>query len=483
MFRHLSPSPLLTACLFITGLFVILNPLPNLDIVALGTAVFVIAYSLLKEKILLLFLVTRPALDVWRDTAILAGQNGNALMAIIFFTWSLSMLIKHRAKLPGTPLLGIFILTGGWFLYSATHSLEPLITLIETLKFLNIGLIFILSYVFVKHKIINPSELVLAVGLGALIPILTGIVQIIFQTGITTFEIKDRIFGTFAHPNVFAFFIIFLLFLHHHYSTMAPTLFWEKYHVWRGPVFVILIILLLLTYTRAAWVGLAIYAAIMAVLSYRRPSLRILYVLAGVYLILFPINDWLARNTALRLNENPLIARLTSRSEEADSVDWRLGLVRANLNLIVHGPRTLEGFGYGTFPTVWEHNRPEANQTDDSAESHNDYLRLAVEVGVVGLALYGLLLARLTWIAGRLVLTPPSSYKTIETNKQKSRLRPVRERDLHLFLFGSIIVFGAVSLSDNMLNHTPVMWMIWSIWGTILAEAPWETSGPNFLDK
>ncbi len=482
MFRHLSFPRSLLFILLTAGIFVIANPAPAIDLAIIGAAIFAAGYVVLKEKILLLFLAARPALDVWRDTVIVGGQNVNAVLAILFFGWAIVMLFKHREKIEKVPLLGLFTLTGGWFLYSATYSLDPILSIIETVKFLNIGLIFFLSYIFIKQEILKPIEIVTAIAAGAAIPLLMGLIQIVFQTGITTFEIQDRIFGTFAHPNVFAFFVMFLLFLHHHYSTMSPTAFWEKHHGWRVGIFGILILLLLLTYTRAAWVGLAIYAAMMALLSYRRPSLKILYVLAGIYVILFPASDWLTRNTDFRPNDYPIIARLTTRSEEADSVDWRLNLVRSNLRLIVKGPRTTQGFGYGTFPIVWEHDRPESNETDDSAESHNDYLRLAVEVGVVGLILYCLLLARLAWIAGRLVLAPPSSYKLLQHNKT-TWLRRFRERDLHLFLFGSIVVFGIVSLSDNMLHHTPVLWMIWSIWGTILAEAPWRTSGPNFLDN
>lgn len=482
MFRRLSYSPILLGILLLSGLFVIINPTPALDLAVIGAAIFILGYIFLKEKILLLFLVARPALDIWRDITIIAGQNVNAILAILFFCWASITLIKHRAKIPGTPLVGFFALTGAWFLYSASYSLSPLVSIVETVKFLNVGLIFFLSYIFIKQQILKPLEIVTAIAAGAAIPLFMGLSQIIFQTGITTFEIQDRIFGTFAHPNVFAFFVMFLLFLHHHYSTMAPTEFWENHHVARLVTYAILILLLLLTYTRAAWVGLAIYAAMMAFLSYRRPSLRILYILAGVYLLLFPINDWLIKNTGFRPDQYTLLARLTTRSEEADSVDWRLNLVRSNLRLIVKGPRTMEGFGYGTFPIVWEHDRPESNEADDSAESHNDYLRLAVEVGLVGLILYCILLARLAWIAGRLVLTPPSSYKLLHTSKT-TWLRRLRERDLHLFLFGSIVVFGVVSLSDNMLHHTPVMWMLWSMWGTILAEAPWRTSGPNFLHK
>lgn len=480
MFRTLSRYRILLSILLTAGIFVIINPLPILDLAVIGIIILVAGQALLKEKILLLFLAVRPALDFWRDTTLVAGQNVNAILAMVFFGWSIAMLIKHRAKIPGTPLVGFFAITGAWFLYSASHSLDPLVSIVETVKFLNVGFIFFLSYIFITHKIIKPLEIVTAIAAGAIVPLLVGLSQIIFRTGITTFEIQDRIFGTFAHPNVFAFFVMFLLFLHHHYSSMAPTVFWETHYVAKFATYGILITLLLFTYTRAAWVGLAIYAVMMAFLSYRRPSLKILYVLTGVYLLLFPVNDWLTRNTSFRPDQYTLLARLTTRSEEADSVDWRLNLLRSNVKLVIKGPRTLEGYGYGTFPIVWEHDRPESHNADDSAESHNDYLRLSVEVGLVGLALYCLLLVRLAWIAGRLVLTPPSSYKLLHTSKT-TWLRRLRERDLHLFLFGSIVVFGVVSLSDNMLHHTPVMWMLWSMWGTILAEAPWRTSGPNFL--
>ena len=62
------------------------------------------------------------------------------------------------------------------------------------------------------------------------------------------------------------------------------------------------------------------------------------------------------------------------------------------------------GYGFGAFERVWSDNRSLDHQFDDSAEAHNDYLRIALELGLVGLFVYVALLARLVSVSMRGVL-------------------------------------------------------------------------------
>jgi hypothetical protein len=80
---------------------------------------------------------------------------------------------------------------------------------------------------------------------------------------------------------------------------------------------------------------------------------------------------------------------------------------------------------------------------------------------------------------GRLVADPPTAFRA--RTSRHILLKRLRERDVHIFLFASGIVFAAVSFSDNMLHHTPVVWMLYTLWGGLMAEEQIQTTGPNFI--
>ena len=109
---------------------------------------------------------------------------------------------------------------------------------------------------------------------------------------------------------------------------------------------------------------------------------------------------------------------------------------------------------------VWSENRSIEHQFDDSSEAHNDYLRLALELGLAGLTLYALLFARLMHLSIARAYQNPKKY-------------------LHLAAW--IIMFTVVGVSDNMLHHTPVLWLTFAWWGAALAKPPLLHAGPNLL--
>ena len=213
--------------------------------------------------------------------------------------------------------------------------------------------------------------------------------------------------------------------------------------------YITLTILLIFTYTRAGWIGLAAFLLIVGLLKYRR-ALIVSFISVGLlFAIFFPLNSFLIKNYNINLQKNNLIGRLTARSEEADSLAWRQSLVVESIPLIRR--HLFFGYGYGTFPIIWEANRSNIHLYDDSAEAHNDYLRLALEVGLSGLAIYILML---TWLF--ITIIKPIHHES--------------EQPRHLVFFASIIVFFLLSVTDNMLHHTPVMWWLWAIWGIWMAD-------------
>ncbi len=394
------------------------------------------------EKFLLLFIILRPTLDYFRETVIFSTErltlNLNAVFALLLFFWSLAMLAKYWREIKPAPLRLALPALSVLMLASAFWSVSPFTSLIESVKFLDITALFLFSYVLVKEKKVSLREIIISIIVSAIIPILAGLIQLFTGQGMSTFGLHGRIYGTFGHPNVFAFFLLFLLFLLIQYR---KSIFWQKHKSLLCTFYFLLFTLLLMTYTRAAWVGLLVFLMAIGILKYRKMLAWLISGLVLFYLVFYPLNNFLIQHYNFSLQkELPLLSRTTERSEEADSFEWRKSLVRENIPLIRAKP--LLGYGYGTFPLVWEANRSMEHFWDDSAEAHNDYLRLTVEIGILGLLVYLIILGRL-----------------LQANIAAS----------NLYLTAWIVTFIVVSVSDNMLHHTPVMWLMWSWWGAMLA--------------
>lgn len=457
---------LIAGLLVIASIFVILNPMANLDILVILAVLTIVLHIFLKEKTILVFLLLRPTVDIWRDYTIFHYQdiaiNLNATLTLVLLLWCFLMLIKYRQKIFLLPMKFIVLPLLTLMFASILYSVSPSATLIESTKFLTLVLLLFLSYLFIKEKIITPRQLLSTIALSAVIPLLFGLWQFISQTGIATLDIRGRIYGTFGHPNVLAFYILFLLFLFIQYSTINPTDFWKKNKPLRAITYLVLTVLMLATSTRAAAIGLVVFLIIIGFFKFR----KMLMILAGIfaigYLILFPFNNWLIDKTNTSLQEIPIIERFTTRDEDADSIAWRQTLLRESLPIIYARPWL--GFGYGTFPTVWQLNRNISHIWEEGAEAHNDYLRFGLELGIIGLTLYILFILRLIHISVQSLLDKKSNLK----NK-------------YLYFFAWVIVFALLSISDNMLHHTPVMWFTFSWWGALLASKHTNHPSPNLL--
>lgn len=451
--------------LAVAALSIIAIPSSAIDLIILIATLFIIGHIFLREKLLLAFLVVRPLIDIWRDVGVFTYRhttiNVNAIVAIIWLLWGSAMLWYHRDRLRTTPLALLFPALALFMMISAAWSIAPVTTVVETIKIIDIALFFFLSFIFVKEKVINIRLLFSATLLSACIPTVTGIIQWTTGAGMDTFGVRGRLFGSFAHPNVFAFYLLSLIFLLIHLTTIEKkiTASWPRWVI--NTSFVLLTILLLMTFTRAAWIGLVFFLLIIGLLRYSRVLAYLVASIALLYIILFPFNQTLLERANISLERIPIIGRVTSRNEDADSLTWRLSLVRETMPLIQM--RLWRGYGYGTFEKVWEENRGDTHLFDDSAESHNDYLRLALEVGFIGLALYMVLLGRMIF----LTIHPLITSKGI--------------RKEYIFVFAWLVTFIVVSISDNMLHHTPVMWLMWSWWGALIAQYKGYQLGPNFL--
>lgn len=442
---------LILIILILAALINIASPWTSLDLLAIFLAVIVSGQILFKEKMLLFFLAVRPALDYWRDWTFFQYQNYtlniNGAFALLFLVWAIWTAIPYLKKISRSWLLATTLIISALMLGSAFYSVSFTTSIIEAVKFINLIFLFWLAYVFIQENIINKKQLLITLALGSIIPLTLAISQLFMGAGLDTFGLHGRIYGTFGHPNVLAFYLLFLIFILIQYGFLQKNEFWKNRQFTLYTLGLLLFALLAFTYTRAAWAGLLIFLIVLSVFGYKKILYYLLAGLALFYLIFYPFNNWLKNSLDYNLQENQLISRLTTRDEDADSLAWRLVLFQETTPLIFAHPYL--GYGYGTFPLVWEDNRGLQHLWDDSAEAHNDYLKIVFEIGALGLIIYLILLLQLAWQGLKLTLNNSQEY---------------------LYFFAWVVAFIAISLSDNMLHHTPVMFLLWSWWGAMLGE-------------
>jgi O-antigen ligase len=270
--------------------------------------------------------------------------------------------------------------------------------------------------------------------LGALFPALFSLFEYFSGSGWCDKTIMQyRINGTFLHPATLAFYLLFV----------SPLLYGVIHEKQKRPIKLFLVFLLILnlllvalTLTRGAWIGMLVVFLAYGIIKNRKFLAFILIFLFMSYLFIPAINE--------RVNDvfNP---------KYNSSFTTRLRIVTTTLPAISVSP--FFGNGIGSFGQVHLDYNEEA-KTYDSLQAHNDYLRLGIEVGLVGLLFYLLTFLFLFTLLIKLYLKNDKAYK-------------------YYILSLLVAWLGALAISsgDNLLRTMPVQFLLWSYTGAVLAYA------------
>lgn len=449
-------TKIIIASIYVITLLAILaymnfGQLHSFMVIGLALIVCLLPLFFLKPKYSLLgLLIIRPAIDIYAPYQVFnfldISFNVNYILGIGVFCWGLFYIIIKRINIFKIPN---FLPIAFFFLISLL-SLPVTITLIDTageiIKISNIFMFYIIAFWLCEadNKFIN--KIIIFIGLGAVIPIIMAIYQFIYNSGLNFGDFTNRVYGTFGHPNVLAFYLVLCLaILLIRFLNIEKN---KRHPLWLV-AFGIIFIVLLLTYTRAAWIGLVVYLFVLGMLYYRKQFLIGLAGLSIIIILGLGINYLLVTNLSYDLTRLPLISRMTTRSEDSDSIAWRLTVLSEMSVWIAQAP--LLGQGLGAFPLL---RKMQDVGLYEDLNAHNDYLRLAVEIGFLGLFAYLLIYVSLFKNAiKKFILAKYDSY-----NKKIS-----------LSLIAILCAFLVMSVSDNMLQHTAVMWAFWTVCGAFSA--------------
>ena len=444
--NHIKKFSLSGLAVILLSIFIIFNPDSGLDIFSFLLISFIILQKIFGEYFILVLLAFRPTLDYWRDYHIFSARffdfNINAALSLFLLIWSVIFFAKNYEYFKTIPYKIAWLVFIAWCSFSIFYTYNLSSTMVETVKLSSLFSLFGISYIMSKKdKDKFKNTFLKSMLIGAIAPITLSFYQLTTKTGMSIDEISNRIYGTFAHPNVLATFALLLLIVLVNEFINTKKEDTKKINLLKF-LGIILLATITFTYTRIAWIGTIVLFLSIGLIYYRKILLYVLGAIILFYVIFYPTNSYLATNYNINLQSNSLINRLTNRNPDSDSISWRTEVLTKVIPLF--RKKYLIGYGYGTFPRVWDDNKDIKNIWDNTSEAHNDYIKIAVESGIIGLILFVIIFASLLY--NQIITTFKTNFKNI------------------VFLT-SILIYLILSLSDNMLHHTPVIWWFWAVWG------------------
>jgi len=357
----------------------------------------------------------RSSLDYLKNISA-GGLNVAAVVSLVLIVLSVFYILYKRAdifKFEDTAPFLVFLAVQG---VSVFYSPSFINSFSDWLRLLSVFSVYLLTrMIFVSESKIRAG--LTSVLLSSLIPIFFAIIQFITKQGLVNDGGVARIVGTFIHPNAFgSYLLIILLFC------MAQIL--EGNHFINRTFLKGLVLItgfvFLLTFSRGAWVVFIVAMLFMGIMRYRR------------ILGLLPIGLVLAVIAVPGVKDRVMDAIDPDAQRGRSAWEWRLdtwteiGEMVEKKPLLGHGLSTVE-IEYGIL-------------------THNDYLRLLAETGVVGLMTY-------LFLAGFIFRKTWKDYHLSTSPIAKGFL---------LGLMAVMLGFMVRQLADNTLRNTVVMIYFWA---------------------
>lgn len=428
---------ILTGALVLVFLFALYSWLPPISalllilIICLGAAMF---FNPLVG--LLLLILIRPSLDILTGYPVIiignTALNLSSLLAILTIAFVVFIVLKNREKLKSIPLklpIAVFLFLA---FVSMLLSFNVAASLAEIARLVSIFSLYILGFIIAQTKK-ELGYLIKIIIFSALIPSLFAVYQFATDTGMTisTEEIYNRIFGTFAHPNLLAYYLIIpLALLVFAFSKDIPK---KNPNIFYPLAILYFTILLILTYTRGAWLAFLLVIFIIGVVKYRKFLVASAIVVFLIYAAVEPI----------RIRVDNLIT-----SDPGSSVQWRLGLWKDSITYVGEAP--ILGHGTGTANELILEKR---GIQFGSSDPHNDYLKILLENGLLGL------------IAYLIIITSLIATLFIEYTKESDK----DIKNILLIILSLSLALYVMSFADNIIRNTALQWAYWSLIGSVFA--------------
>jgi len=407
---------------------------------AVGAGLLIGVLALTRFELYVFFLLaSRSVLDVTKLSQRSAGNTASnglaraidptALLGAMFLgfaaVWLLAQL-HQRGRLLGSPLRRALVLFAASVLASLLASAHTSSALAEAARFLAV----VAMFVVIEELCVDLATVKRVVGAcfaSLVLPVTITLGGL--ATGHPRTETKGsftRIVGTYQQSNDFGrYLMVFIIMAAALYPHLAPRL-----RLLLRVLLPVLGVLLVLTYTRTALVGVLIGLLLVGIMQSKRVLVG-LAVASVVFLALIP-------QLASRFSELTTSSSSAGGSSQNNSVAWRLDYWTSVLPLANRSP--LIGIGI---------NETQFN-TDKAKQPHNDFVRAYVETGVVGLIAYTSVMVAIVGLGRRGV---------------RFTERGTFERGLAVGFLGTAVAFVAVSLAANVISNVATLWYVFAFAG------------------
>jgi len=423
-----------SSVILLTLIFSILSNLTMVSGISLFLLLFLGVLLFLKPLWgLIVLIILRPAIDLagtqpfFSSRNLFVDINLNSLLGLLVVVWGAWVVYKNRQKINKLPAIISIVLFLLITIFSVFLSPNAVSSLREFIRILSIFSLYAIAFFLVKSKD-DKKKLINGIILSSFIPVSVGLAQRFMGEGEVIFgEFFRRIYGTFFYPNSLAFFLVLVI-------GLALERFYRSKKISFKVLYAGLILLyffvLLGTYTRGAWIGIILLFLVFSALKLPRLLLAGFLILVLIYFL----------GPTLQERINDVISL-----EPFSSLIWRFRLWRNTLPFFYEKP--LLGHGIGSFQSVSQ--KLQGLSTLPAPEAHNDYLRLLIETGVLGVLTYFAIQLRLAIFFLK--------------NYFKKKDKYLKSTNLIVFLL--IGVFLVMAFGDNVIRGTATQWTLFTLIG------------------
>lgn len=418
--------------------------------VAIWILLMFLLYSF--EYTLICLVLIRPSVDILGyisvpDFPFLNLGSGIAILNIILSGLYIYQ-NRNSIKLSKIPLFKLFfLLLSIYFIFSFT-GISLAVGLQETIRVVSFIILYFVGWVYVNHQD-RFFNLIRLVVYSSIIPLIVAYIEYFSGSGLYTNPgFENRIAGTFGHPNVLAYFSVIVL------ALIGAVWFYRGSNIndIERKIFITIgiayLIVLLITFTRGAWLGLILFILLMSLAQYPVKTIRISSIIVGFATLISLLYTFIASPDMLDLpplGQFPVMNRIVGlfNSDPSDSVIWRLNMWDDAYNKALESPYI--GFGTGSSETIIEQTR---GTYRGSVEVHNDYIKVFLEQGIIGLLVYLIVIINILY----------SLYS-----------RYIQSRNIYILTIAVLMsIIYIVSLWDNLLRGTVLMWILFLLLGGVM---------------
>ncbi len=386
-------------------------------------SLFLIGLILTDIKTAFLLIILLRTISDFKDSFLtnlsVIGLNFSAILSIIVVFTGVYYILVNRIRLLSLPLSKPFLVLLAFSFMSIMLSTNIIDGIQDWVRLLSFYLVYVVFTCAIKNKQ-DIKKMVAVLLISIIIPAAVALYQLFAGTGNLETVGFNRLMGTFPHPSLFSYYLLFIITLLLVISLESK----RKDYIFLACLSCIFLGgLLFSAYTRAAWLGLVAVLLLLGYLRYR----KLLYVVP-IFLLLVTVfysSNITARFQDLRLTEQKVAG------QQGNSLDSRVKTWNETTPLFLNNP--VIGNGYGTSSAV----------TD--GDTHNDYLKLLAETGVLGFGAY-------IWLLFAAIRSGWHSFINRQSPFYKS---------LALVFFVQIIILAIFSFDSNMLRNIALQWAFW----------------------